>query len=501
VCGGPFTVICRCKLDSNGTVEILRWFEDDETTTEHGTSDDKVNYNSIVWSQAENGDPLVCVTGDSRIKVLNVQTGELTATLIGHGDSVNDLAISPIDPTILASVSIDHSLRIWSLHPDHEKQPLAAICYGQGHKDQVLTIAYHPKGWYILTAGMDTRINLWAVPEDLKEHAGTDKPAIVHYPHFSTTEIHTDFIDCVQWYGDLILSHACRENKIILWGIDRFNSNRSTPPAPVPTSSAVHSRTPVTIPANSTSSTRSAWGGRFQRLLQFDLPHTNQFYIRFSIFHELGRHPILVAGNERSKTFFWDLQRLEKSGTGEDDSETSKGLPLSLPRHVREGSSASTASSAISTGSGNTKTKQKRLNEHSHDRGISDPFRSIKAHKIVETPKYKAFAFRHFSWSRDGQWCVGAGDCGTINIFSRWDSLPPIDTDREIPTREGDGPQINKDMITDSLDGLCEAHALRQQMAADQGEPFDEDLRPLLDEYVSSLPSHERDFARSICER
>ncbi|KAI4929796.1 hypothetical protein J4E85_004415 [Alternaria conjuncta] len=142
----------------NGSVEILRWFEDDEATTEHGTSDDKVNYNSIVWSQAENGDPLVCVTGDSRIKVLNVRTGELTATLIGHGDSVNDLAISPIDPTILAS-------------------------------------AYHPKGQYILTAGMDTRINLWAVPEDLKEHAGTDKPAIVHYPHFSTTEIHTDFID------------------------------------------------------------------------------------------------------------------------------------------------------------------------------------------------------------------------------------------------------------------------------------------------------------------
>ncbi|KAI4624306.1 uncharacterized protein J4E87_005807 [Alternaria ethzedia] len=155
-------------MSVNGSVEILRWFEDDEATTEHGTSDDKVNYNSIVWSQAENGDPLVCVTGDSRIKVLNVRTGELTA-------SVNDLAISPIDPTILASVSIDHSLRIWSLHPDHEKQPLGAICYGQGHKDQVLTI--------------------WAVPEDLKEHAGTDKPAIVHYPHFSTTEIHTDFID------------------------------------------------------------------------------------------------------------------------------------------------------------------------------------------------------------------------------------------------------------------------------------------------------------------
>ncbi|RII06573.1 hypothetical protein CUC08_Gglean009799 [Alternaria sp. MG1] len=439
VCGGPFTIICRCILGKNSTVEILRWFQDEENTTEHGAPDDKqLNYNSVVWSQAENGDPLVCVTGDSRIKVLNVRTGKLAT-------SVNDLAISPVDPTILASVSIDHSLRIWSLHPSHEKQPLGAICYGQGHKDQVLTLAYHPKGRYILTAGMDTRINLWAVPDDLDKHAGTDKPAIVHYPHFSTTEIHTDFVDCVQWYDDLILSHACRENKIILWSIDEFNSDRSTvPPAPIPSSSAVHSRTPVTIPANSTSSTRSAWGGRFQRLLQFELPHTNQFYIRFSVFHELGRHPILVAGNEKSKTFFWDLQRLENSGTGEDGSQSTKGLPPALPRHVREGSSASTASSAISAGSGNTKAKQQKLKEQPRDRGVSDPFRSVKAHKIVETPKYKAFAFRHFAWSRDGQWCVGVGDCGTINIFNRWgeSGVPPIDPDKEIPVQDDD-PKIS----------------------------------------------------------
>lgn len=247
----------------------------------------------------------------------------------------------------------------------------------------------------------------------------------------------------VQWYGDLILSHACRENKIILWSIDQFSSDRSTPPAPIPTSSAVYSRAPVTIPADSTSSTRSAWGGRFQRLLQFELPHTDQFYIRFSIFHELGRHPVLVAGNEKSKTFFWDLQRLEDSGTGDNGSANTKGLPLVLPRHVREGSSASTASSAISAGSGTTKAKQKWPKEQPRDRGISDPFHSIKAHKIVETPRYKAFAFRHFAWSRDGHWCVGVGDCGTINIFSRWDtSLPSIDPDNETPPQE-DGPKIS----------------------------------------------------------
>lgn len=42
---------------------------------------------------------------------------------------------------------------------------------------------------------MDTRLNLWVIPDDVPK--GTDKPPLIHYPHFSSTEIHTDFID---WY-------------------------------------------------------------------------------------------------------------------------------------------------------------------------------------------------------------------------------------------------------------------------------------------------------------
>lgn len=342
--------------------------------------------------------------------------------------------MSPVDPTILASGSIDHSIRIWTLDPSHKKQPLAAICYGQGHKEQVLTIAYHRKGRFILSAGSDTKIIMWKVPENLSEHAGTDKPAMVHYPHFSTTEVHTDFVDCVQWYNDLIFSHACREDKIILWKIDGFSSdNADIPDAPIPTSIAVRSNTPVKVPANSTSGTRSAWGGRFQRLLQFDLPDRKFIYMRFSIFHELGRHPILVAGNMKSKAYFWDLQRLEDAGTSDDGSQADKSAPLGLPRHVREGSNSSNGSSAVSTGSGPTKGKRKKIKEHTHDRGIADPFLSIKAHKIVEVPKYLAFPFRHFGWSRDGQWCVGVGDSGLINVFHRWEKgVPPIKTDSDV---------------------------------------------------------------------
>jgi len=281
-----------------------------------------------------------------------------------------------------------------------------------------------------MSAGMDTKLNLWAVPDDLDKYKGTDKPAMIHYPHFSTTEVHTDFVDCVQWYHDVIFSHAAREDKIIMWKIDGFSSDSAgVPDAPIPTSSAVTSRKPVTVPANSTSGTRSAWAGRFQRLLQFDLPNAAQFYIRFSIFHELGRHPILVAGNEKSKAFFWDLQRLENSGTGEDGGEK----PHGLPRYVREDSSSSIASSAVSAGSGTTKAKRKKGKVPPRDHGVADPFQLIKAHKIIEVPKYTAFPFRHFAWSQNGEWCVGVGDSGLINIFHRWDQgVPPIYTDSDI---------------------------------------------------------------------
>ncbi|KAH7063998.1 WD40-repeat-containing domain protein [Paraphoma chrysanthemicola] len=443
VCGGPHVIVSRCVLEKNCTIEILRWAENEDDKKPDG---EPIRYNSVAWSQAENGDPLLCVAGDDgtrQIRILNVATKQLVATLIGHGDDINDLAISPVNPNILASCSIDHSVRIWSLKPCHRQQPLAAICYGQGHKDQILTIAFHRKGRFILSAGMDTKVNLWAVPDNVDEHMGTDKPAIVHYPHFSTTEVHTDFVDCVQWYNDLILSHASREGKIILWKIDDFSSDAAiVPDAPIPTSGAVTSRTPVVISANASPGTRSAWGGRFQRLLQFDLPYTDQFYLRFSIFHRLGYHPVLVAGNEKSKAFFWDLERLENAGAGEDAGGVQSERLLGLPRHVREGSSSSIASSAVSAGSGTTKAKRKKSKEHPRDRGIADPFQSIKAHKIVEVPKYIAFPFRHFAWSVDGQWCVGVGDTGLINVFHRWEKgTPPLKTETglELPIR----PQVS----------------------------------------------------------
>lgn len=402
----------------------------------HQTDEKNCRYNSIEWSQARNGDPLLCISGESsRINILNVITGELVTTLIGHGDSINDLAISPVDPTILASCSMDHAIRIWSLDPAHAKQPTAAICYGQGHQEQVLTLAYHRKGRYLLSAGIDTRINLWMIPDHLESRLGTDKPAIIHYPHFATTEVHNDIVDCVRWYNDLILSQS--RGVIQLWKIDNFNSSRPPPnPAPPPPPMTVDSHTKVTIATSSISGTRSAWNGRFQRLLQFDVPSLETFFVRFSLFHELGAHPVLAAGNEKSRIFFWDLQRIEELGIGEEGSKNDNDANTAsatatkkseLPRHVRDASTASIASgnSSTSASKGVARPSKPVKKGPTYKHGIGDPFRPLPAHKLIELPNYNTL-FRHFSWSRDGQWCVGVGSHGVISILQRWkDGVPP----------------------------------------------------------------------------
>lgn len=213
-----------------------------------------------------------------------------------------------------------------------------------------------------------------------------------------------------------------------MWRIDGFNSDRDPPgPAPIPPSQAVNSHSKVSVPTSSISGTRSAWGGRFQRLLQFDLPDHNQFYIRFNIFHAIGAHPILVAGNENSKLFFWDLQRLEDAGIGDDPSvsasssavqSTSSGhIGVATTKLGRGGKAAKAAKAANAA----KITKIPKI----PNRGIGDPFRSVEPHKEITIQGY-TFVFRQMAWSPDGQWCVATGDVSLIHILHRWeDGVPP----------------------------------------------------------------------------
>ena len=293
---------------------------------------------------------------------------------------------------------------------------------------------------------MDCVVILWVIPELPDENSGIDKPTIIHYPHFSTSAIHTDFVDwqvlvlpaftlllthnSVAWYNDLVLSKCAGENKIVLWRIEGFDSSKPFPPAP------------SSSPTPEFRATRSAFGGTFQRLLQFDAIETNPFYMRFSLFTQPHRHPILVIGNEKSKVFWWDLQSIEawdgQNATPNNDtfkfpgtsssSKPKKGVARQLSKQQRESSISSSTTAATNSAFGHSIAGASTASfEDRGDRGApkaekkfstDDPFRKLLPHRTQVVPRV-TFAARQIAWSVGGDWMVVCGDQGMIAVFGR----------------------------------------------------------------------------------
>ena len=148
----------------------------------------------------------------------------------------------------------------------------------------------------------------WSIPPVPDQNAGKDKPTVVVYPHFASIGMHSDYVDCVRFWGDLVLSKASTGNnikntrgEIMLWKIDGFHSGDNHPREPP-------------MPGYGRA-TRSAFGGDFQRLYTFDMTNVEPFYMRFGLFKQSGYRPMLVMGNIKARFSFWDLQRFEERRT------------------------------------------------------------------------------------------------------------------------------------------------------------------------------------------
>lgn len=457
--------VFRTSTDPKLPAELLAVFQDprvDEYYHDLKTDPERpqkrpfsadASLNSLVWSQdIETGDPLLCFGGSSSgdIKVVNVVKKTFVRSLSGHGGPINDLAVSPLSPSILASASNDFSIRLWNLDKTFQKQPCAAILASpDAHKQPVLALGFHASGKYLLSGGLDTMVNLWPVPDVPDRNAGTDKTTCVHFPLFSSTEVHPNYVDCLCFHGDLILSHAAsygqneyRTNAILLWKIDGFSSA-----APVP------NNPPVAKPG---LYTRSAFGGRFQRLLTFDMPNTSPFYMRFSLFAGPNHHPILAMGNERSKFSFWDLQALEDGLDDESDNDMSSdsdGVEKTPSGHGKTNGIGHQQKSKA-------KSQRQKLNESRFD--VSDPFRPIAPHYTITVPRYN-FAVRQFAWSNCGSWCVAGGQLGIMCIFRRWaEERGGARTDKSAATTLFDGSNLSSFAADGAVDIVPEYSFIQQ---------------------------------------
>lgn len=427
-----------------------------------------MSYNSVVWTRDPNTlKPILCVAGKlpKQIQLLDIETGARVRSLLGHGRGINDLAISPLAPYILASASEDYTIRLWDLRPEYASQPCIAVFAGEGHRQPILAIKFHPNGRWLLSGGLDTAVALWAVPsladlqrtpEQLQRH---HDPITVFRPHFHSTEVHSDFVDCLDFYGDLIISRCARTppegtdtsqrpksnpNELVLWQINGFDANSSTLPTP-----------PVLEPNKWTRSAFPPTPGNsvgFTRLLTFDMPHTDRFYNRFDLLNRPGMRPLLAMGNQESAFCFWDLQKLEEGYDASDPAEWTKktkakrkgapprkltkdalaaqtntttalsNLNLRAPSvHSDANSSAVGGGAAAAIADLSRSTSVSIAPERKFD--LSDPMKPLLPHcKVTADTKLSRthhFGLRQLAWSPDGKWMVGVGDTGMMCIFHR----------------------------------------------------------------------------------
>ena len=412
IVGVRHVLICRPPTHDDESIVILKSLCDRGDVPKTGPEPESLN--SCEWNFVDPSEPLISVAGESGlIKIFNVLSGERFTTLVGHGfGTVNDLATHPQHPSILATASMDSSIRVWDLRRCSNKaqSPCIIICgHGQGHKEGILSITWHKRGRYLLSGGFDQTICVWTIPDLSSNSTFWDEISnpkrsaqavrVIHYPHFTSAALHDNYVDCVLFYGDLVLSKSSKPydekkklheeiNEIVLWRIGGFNSRLEPPPpehAPK-TKGYLDTRngfmyTPPNEPADIDRPDKLL----YERLVEFFIPNSEHFYMRFGLLEATPTypdlHPILTFGNHRSKVFFWDLRCLE---SGRSDA----------------------------AGAGNRSYLQ-------------DPHKKLKAHlelTIPDFPSKKLFQTRGAGWSADGRWCVVVGESSqdaVATIFER----------------------------------------------------------------------------------
>ncbi|KAI3860516.1 hypothetical protein MKX03_017898, partial [Papaver bracteatum] len=112
------------------------------------------SFYTLSWACNTDGNPLLVAGGLNRIiRVIDAGCEKIHKSLVGHGDSINEIRTQALKPSLVVSACKDQSVRIWNVHTGVCILILAGT---GGHRDEVLSVDFHSSDIYrIVSSGMD----------------------------------------------------------------------------------------------------------------------------------------------------------------------------------------------------------------------------------------------------------------------------------------------------------------------------------------------------------
>ncbi len=157
---GPLTC---CTVTADGSTIVAGTYRATVSLSNNATerrigSLGEPDFDDIVQDCALSPDASILVTCgfENTLKLWDVRTKELRATLVGHRGRVFDCDVSP-DGSYIVSASMDGTLMLWDPSTGEHTATL------ESHACAVTACAVGPDGWSIVSGGDDGVIKLWDV--------------------------------------------------------------------------------------------------------------------------------------------------------------------------------------------------------------------------------------------------------------------------------------------------------------------------------------------------